>query len=731
MTVSRPDALTPPAAGGEWPIAPLAESALLVQMGDRIDEALVGRVLALADAIDAAELHGVVDVVPSYTTLMVVFDPERADGDALAAAIRNLAVTTSTQAPAGRVRAIPVAYGGELGPDLEDVAARAGMTPDEVVRRHSGARYRVACMGFAPGFGYLLGLPPELAMPRRATPRARVPAGSVALGGDQAAVYPLTTPGGWHVLGRTPLKLFDLAAPEPIFLQPGDEVRFEPIDRATYDRLDAEQADSPSSRETPATGVRAIEIVKPGALDSVQDLGRPGRMRSGVTPGGACDRAALILGNRLVGNSPDAAGIESTLVGPTLRFHADAVVALTGADAGARLNGRPALNWEPFAVREGDELALGAMRDGARTYLCVAGGIDAPIVLGGRGTDLFGKFGGWQGRALAAGDRLPLGEPLAPAADLLRRRLVAPLVRDSATPVRVVLGPQRDRFTEEGIATLLGAPYAVTPQSDRMGLRLRGPALEHRDGADLISEGIAAGAIQAPGDGQPIVLLPARQTVGGYPKIATVIGADLDRLGQARPGDTLRFAAVDLADARLALLAARAALGPEAVTERARPVSGWSPDDAPEPERNDSVTDAARAWTPTGIADLLERARRSGAVSLDLDIAPIGVHLQARWQAAGLEAAPSMGETGEAAAPGGEIIPAPVLGIFYRRSEPAGPPLAEEGRPVRAGQTIAVLEVMKTYHEVVAPRDGVLARFLVEDGAFVEYGQPLARLTRG
>ncbi|HEU0114172.1 MAG TPA: 5-oxoprolinase/urea amidolyase family protein, partial [Thermomicrobiales bacterium] len=471
----------------------------------------------------------------------------------------------------------------------------------------------------------------------------------------------------------------------------------------------------------------------PGLLDSVQDLGRPGRMRAGVTPGGACDRAALTLGNRLVGNPPDAAGIEATLAGPTLRFHGDAIVALTGADAAARLNGEAAPGWEPFAVRDGEELALGALRNGARTYVCVAGGIDVPLVLGGRGTDVFGRFGGWQGRALAAGDRLPLGPPAAPVAELLRRRLVAsPPARDPAMPIRLVLGPQRDRFTDDAVATLLDATYAVTPQSDRVGLRLRGPALAHRDGADLISEGIAAGAIQAPGDGQPIVLLPARQTIGGYPKIATVIGADLDRLGQARPGDALRFAAVEVEEARLALLAARAALGPEAVTERARPVPGWSPDAASEPTPTTAPAAARAAWTPAAVADLIERARRADAASLDLEIAAAGLRLQVRWRGAlPNEAAPpcNQGAVAEPTLDEDEIIAAPVLGIFYRRSEPGAPPLAEVGQLVRAGQIIAVLEVMKTYHEVAAPHDGAVTAFLVDDGAFVEYGQPLARMT--
>ncbi len=221
-------------------IRPLAESGLLVELGDAIDPDIVARVMALTAALDAANLPGVLDIVPAYATILLAFDPTETDADTLADAVRRLArEPAAAGAPPGRTITIPVVYGGEHGPDLPAVAAHAGLEPAEVIARHAGTEYTVACMGFAPGFGFLLGLPPELATPRRAEPRTRVPPGSVGIGGAQTGVYPLTTPGGWHLVGRTPLRLFDPSRLEPFVLRPGDRLRFRPIEPLEYAAIDA------------------------------------------------------------------------------------------------------------------------------------------------------------------------------------------------------------------------------------------------------------------------------------------------------------------------------------------------------------------------------------------------------------------------------------------------------------------------------------------------------------
>ncbi len=227
----------------ELSIRPLAESGVLVEVGATIESRLVARVMALTSSIDAAALPGVVDVVPSYTTIMVVFDPSTTDTDHVISSIRHLAVEPTTAAPpSAREVTIPVAYGGAHGPDLAAVADYTGLAPDEVVARHANGDYLVACMGFAPGFGFLVGLPSALETPRRPSPRTRVPRGSVGIGGAQTGVYSLDTPGGWNLIGRTPVPLVDLGGPAPFLLQPGDRVTFEPISAARYEEIASQGA---------------------------------------------------------------------------------------------------------------------------------------------------------------------------------------------------------------------------------------------------------------------------------------------------------------------------------------------------------------------------------------------------------------------------------------------------------------------------------------------------------
>jgi inhibitor of KinA len=237
-------------AGIDFPltVTPLAESALLVRVGDgeQIDPDVVDAVTALTHAIDRNEIPGIIEVVPAYTTILVEFDAVETDGDRVEAAVRRIAaggLSGPDREP--RTVIIPVVYGGEFGPDLLEVATTLGLSPEDVVTLHSGAEYRVACMGFSPGWAYLMGMPQELTTPRRKDPRTRIPPGSVAIGGAQTGVYPSATPGGWHLLGRTPLAMFDPDRDEPFLLQPGDHVHFAPIDEARYLAIER-QLDEPN-----------------------------------------------------------------------------------------------------------------------------------------------------------------------------------------------------------------------------------------------------------------------------------------------------------------------------------------------------------------------------------------------------------------------------------------------------------------------------------------------------
>lgn len=300
-----------------------------------------------------------------------------------------------------------------------------------------------------------------------------------------------------------------------------------------------------------------IEVVDAGVAVTVQDGGRPGYRSIGVPLSGALDPWLLAAANALLGNAADAAALEVPLAGPTLKAVSGTVrVALGGEVEGrlisARGSVRPVPAWHTATLFPGDTLQVGGVARGV-AYVAVGGGVAVPVQLGSRATYLRAALGGVHGRALARGDRLPCarlhGDPW-----LEYRAREAPPRADG--PIRVILGPQDDHFTADALANFLGRPYRVSRDMDRMGMRLDGPALEHSArGAEIVSDGVTPGAIQVPASGLPIVLLADCQTSGGYPKIATVIRADLGRLGQLRPGDEIRFRSVSHAEAVRALQA--------------------------------------------------------------------------------------------------------------------------------------------------------------------------------
>jgi len=301
-----------------------------------------------------------------------------------------------------------------------------------------------------------------------------------------------------------------------------------------------------------------IRIVEPGALTTVQDLGRPGHLRYGIPPSGPIDAHAFVTANRLVGNADAAAGLECTVLGPRFTLEAPCAIAVTGADMQLTVNGAEVPARTTLRLTPGDVVKLGAARAGVRAYVAFSGGIDVPSVLGSRSTYVRGRLGGLGGRALRKDDRLALF--LAAPPPVRRARARARPAFGDEPEIRVVLGPQADRFTPDGLRTFLGSAYEMLPQSDRMGARLRGPRIAHTAGHDILSDGIALGSIQVPGDGQPIALLVDRQSTGGYTKVATVCSFDIGRLGQVKPGHRLRFRAIELAEAQRALSGWRAAL---------------------------------------------------------------------------------------------------------------------------------------------------------------------------
>ncbi len=535
-------------------ILPLGDTAVMVELGSKPDAATAAAVARLAQTLEENPLGGVTAIVPSFTTVTV----HHGAGIAEIAARVEQWIRTSEAKPsraarrAARTLTIPVCYGGKWGPDLAEVAQHAGMSSAQVVDLHKATTYDVRAIGFAPGFPYLGGLPGRLRVLRRKTPRTKVPAGSVGIGGAQTGVYPLETPGGWQLIGRTPLRLFRPEDSPPVLLRCGDRVRFQEIDadefarRAAAEGVEYNASDGSDRDSVPAIAGPGMTVIKAGTLTTVQDLGRAGMQAFGVPEGGAMDRLAARLGNLLVGNDEAAAVIESTLRGPVLQFAIDVEIALTGA----RVAGLP---WgRPFRVGAGEIISLETLEGGARVYLAVAGGFEAPMVLGGRSTYLRSGLPGFMGRALRAQDTLALGSArtASPSTRPGQWYVSTASFQPPGAAVRAVRGPHAEGFAPATWRTFESATYSLAAQSDRMGLRFQGPPLSREGGGEMVSQGVVAGTVQVPPDGQPIVLMADRQTIGGYAHLATVISVDLPKLAQLRPGADVRFEIITMDEAR-------------------------------------------------------------------------------------------------------------------------------------------------------------------------------------
>lgn len=513
-----------------------SDRALLVEEED------LPATVRLLRALEAAALQGVEELVPAARTVLVRFDPHAARAAELREAIAAL---NPEEAKAGRAREhlIPVRYDGE---DLEEVASLLGIAPDELARRHQAATWTVAFTGFAPGFGYLVGDDPIFDVPRRPSPRTRIPRGAVALAGRYSGVYPRESPGGWQLIGQTDVAMWDLGRERPALLAPGDVVRFTDAGPGPASASPTPETMGVLPAGDDARALRpALEVVTAGAQLLLQDLGRPGLAALGVSASGAADRRALREANRAVGNPETAAGLEHAGGGAVLRARGPAVAAVAGAEVNARIDGERGLRTvragEPFPLDDGDEVRIDRILAGLRVVIAVRGGIALPSVLGSLASDTLAGLGP---RPLRAGDVVPLrGSAYATSAVDPHPAPVRNLPRPGEEAVlRVTLGPRDDWFSASAVRALEHQAWTATPHSDRVGIRLRGetPLERARDG-ELESEGSVIGAIQVPPDGQPVLFLPDHPLTGGYPVIGAVIDDDLDLAGQIPPGATVRF----------------------------------------------------------------------------------------------------------------------------------------------------------------------------------------------
>ncbi|QCB98808.1 5-oxoprolinase/urea amidolyase family protein [Arthrobacter sp. PAMC25564] len=490
-------------------------------------------VLALQSLLLGKPLPGQLDVLAAAQTVLVTADSP-ASARRIAARLLQLDLTAPVQRD-GELVVIDTVYDGE---DLAEVGRLTGLRTEGVIAAHSGQLWTVAFAGFAPGFGYMVGETQQLEVPRRSSPRTAVPAGSVALAGNYSAVYPRSSPGGWQLIGRTGAKMWDLGREQPALAAPGHRVRF----RAVRDVV-ALVPEHPAQRAAPeaASGLR---VLSPGLQSLVQDLGRHGHSALGVSTAGALDRASLRRANRLVGNAPSAAAIETVAGGLRVQAFGDQVIAVAGAPSELIIESpsdsgplRTVPVATPFALLEGEILSIGAPASGFRSYLAVRGGVDAAPVLGSRSTDTMSGIGP---APLAAGQLLAAGGE-AESGVVGHPELQPDFPGCGVTVLDVVPGPRADWFDQAALDSFTGQEWEVTPQSNRVGMRLRGTPLQRNRQGELPSEGTVAGALQVPPEGLPVLFLADHPVTGGYPVIAVVVDSQLDLAAQVPIGGTIRF----------------------------------------------------------------------------------------------------------------------------------------------------------------------------------------------
>lgn len=520
-------------------IVDAGDSALMLELGPRcasphIDLELCARLAGVARAVRARSMAGVRDVVSTYRTVVVSFDPLATDVERLAALLRE----SSAAAPVvgGAMHEVPASYGGADGPDLDEVAAFARCSPDEVIDRHTSRTYRVCMLGFLPGFAYLGSVEDRIAAPRRATPRVRVPAGSVGIAGQQTGIYPMESPGGWQIIGRAGVSLFDPHRTPVSLFSAGDEVRFVPV---SPDAMPSrKEPPAPGGPAAVAGGPRTVTVLRPGLLTTIQDSGRWGHQAAGVPVAGPMDQVAHRLANLLVGNPAAAATIEVTVLGPELRMEQATDIALAGADLGARLDDVDLPVNVCVTCGPGSVLRFGERRSGVRSYVAFGGGVLVPPLLGSRSTHVRSGLGGVDGRALRAGDRLPLGQ-----SGGVRRRPPDswPMPPVDGARLRMVRGPH-DHLVPSALEALLRTRYTVSSEADRMGYRLTGSTHSGSVGAgDMLSDVAFTGGVQITPSGAPILLMTDRPTTGGYPQVGVVITADLPLAAQLTTGNWVEF----------------------------------------------------------------------------------------------------------------------------------------------------------------------------------------------
>ncbi len=518
-------------------IYPVGDSAIAIELAKQINERVHENVMSLYKQLSAAAIDGVVDIIPAYTTITIIYTKvtyrhiqEQVE--------KHLSNCTKVELLKRNIE-IPVCYDSSYGLDIEQLASQKKISVQQLIQMHSQKKYLVYMIGFLPGFPYMASVDEQLQTPRLKNPRTEVLAGSVGIAGEQTGIYPFDSPGGWNIIGRTPLYLFNPANEKPALLQPGDEVSFKPIDKNEFNEISKTQLIHKEQYE--AYEAKGIRIIKAGIADSIQDLGRFGFQHLGIHPTGAMDIVAAQIANMLVGNDTSLPVIEIHFPASSFLFETDTVIALFGANFTPTINDIAVPIHKPFFIKANDILRFTKKQYGVRCYMAVRHGIQVEQWLNSYSTNLIAHAGGYKGRYLKESDSLSICSSSIQKLQTISWSINQHYFYTAGNTIRIVAGREYTLLQQQSANAFTNTTFTIEKQSNRMGYRLSGTGLFLSEKIEMISAAVVRGAIQLLPDGQLIILMADHQTTGGYPVIGYVISADLPKLVQMNAGMNLNF----------------------------------------------------------------------------------------------------------------------------------------------------------------------------------------------
>jgi len=516
----------------------LAEDAIVVSFGEDISPDIYGHVTQLCQTIKKEPFLGFLEAVPAYTTVTLFYDVLtvclwEVDLHQYLVDLLDNFCQNSSEIRSGKLVEVPVCYDGDFAPDLLTLAAAKKMTSEDIVRQHTGREYLVYMMGFLPGFAYMGPVDESIVASRKDIPRHRVEAGSVGIAGRQTGIYPLDSPGGWQIIGRTPLQVFDPFSDTPFLFAAGDKVRFYPISADAF--LSQVEVVRHWHKEKQPSGTCIADVTKPGFSSIFVDEGRAGFRACGVPVSGPSDSDSYYYANAVLDNPRNSTTIEVTMGNFAARFEQDAVISLGGHGA-ASVEGRVVSFYTPTPIKSGQSLELMYTGGGIKSYIAVQGGFLAEKLMGSSCAIPSVEMGDFlvKGQKLFAGARKEFNQK--PGIQLPES-----IALNSIPILRFFAGRHFDRLTPNARQLLESSDFVIGNRSNKMGIHLDNIILSRTSDHELLSTAVTMGLVQLTHEGRLIILMQDCQTTGGYPGVIQIIKSDLPVLAQLKPGSVIRL----------------------------------------------------------------------------------------------------------------------------------------------------------------------------------------------